>query len=118
MKDGKLIITHSCQDMTRPPRMLAGALSAAKTGDVVALGPIPKPSNRRQTWVFVSLSTAHTEKKWTYKKLGPGLHKTFTDNTQCTENTTPEECPTPTKEVIEGIREPASNKTCTNIRPV
>ena len=35
--------------MTRPPRMLAGVFSAAKTGDVVALGPIPKPSNRRQT---------------------------------------------------------------------
>ena len=52
MKDGSKIInqfTHSCQDMTRPPRILAGVFSAAKTGDVVALGPIPKPSNRRQT---------------------------------------------------------------------
>ena len=35
--------------MTRPPRILAGVFSAAKTGDVVALGPIPKPSNKRQT---------------------------------------------------------------------
>ena len=98
--------------------MLAGEFSAAKTGDVVALGPIPKPSNRRQTWMFVGLSTARTEKKWAYKKLGPGLDKSFTDNTQRTENTTPEECPTPTKEVVEGIREPASKNTCTNIRPV
>ena len=49
----KQVITHSCQDMTRPPRMLAGVFSAAKTGDVVALGPIPKPSNKRQTYTFV-----------------------------------------------------------------
>ena len=99
--------------MTRPPRMLAGVFSAAKTGDVVALGPIPKPSNRRQTCTFVvKFYQEHTlEKKWAYKKLGPGLHKSFTDNTQCTENTTPEECPTPTKEVVERISEPASKKT-------
>ena len=42
--------------MTRPPRMLAGVFSAAKTGDVVALGPIPKPSNRRHTWIFIIVS--------------------------------------------------------------
>ena len=39
--------------MTRPPRMLAGVFSAAKTGDVVALGPIPKPSKRRHTWIVI-----------------------------------------------------------------
>jgi hypothetical protein len=66
MKDGKIIITHSCQDMTRPPRMLAGVFSAAKTGDVVALGPIPKPSNRRQTWIDICQfikTQEHTENK-------------------------------------------------------
>ena len=104
--------------MTRPPRMLAGVFSAAKTGDVVALGPIPMPSNRRQTWIYDRLSRAHIEKKRDYKKLRPGLHKSFTDNAQCTENTTPEQRPTSTKEVVERIREPASKKTCSNIRPV
>ena len=97
--------------MTRPPRMLAGVFSAAKTGDVVALGPIPKPSNRRQTCTFVNLSKAYIDKRWTYKKLGPILCKSLTDNAKCTENTTPEERPAPTKKVIEGIREPTSKKT-------
>jgi hypothetical protein len=42
-----------------------------------------------------------------YKKLGPDLHTSFTDNTQYTENTTPElkDGPSPTKKVVEGIRE-------------
>ena len=46
--------------MTRPPRMLAGVFSAAKTGEVVALGPIPKPSNRRQTCIHMSIYEEHT----------------------------------------------------------
>ena len=62
--------------MTRPPRMLAGVFSAAKTGDVVALGPIPKPSNKRQTCTFCRQvyyreTYIVVEKKWTYKKLRP-----------------------------------------------
>lgn len=40
--------THSCQPMTSPPRMDAGEFSAAKTGIVDALVPIPIPSSRRQ----------------------------------------------------------------------
>jgi hypothetical protein len=70
VKDSRIIITHSCQDMTRPPRMLAGVFSAAKTGDVVALGPIPKPSNRRQTCTFVSLSRTFIEKEVDVQKAG------------------------------------------------
>ena len=48
------ILTHICHDMTRPPRILAGVFSAAKTGDVEALGPIPRPSSKRQTLKDVS----------------------------------------------------------------
>ena len=51
MEDDKIMLTHNCQDMTSPPRILAGTFSAEKTGDVVALGPIPKPSNKRQTCI-------------------------------------------------------------------
>jgi len=49
-----LLLTHICQDMTRPPRIFAGTFSAAKTGDVEALGPIPRPSRRRQTFNTIS----------------------------------------------------------------
>lgn len=37
------------QVMTRAPRIAAGAFSAAKTGTVLALAPIPMPKSRRQT---------------------------------------------------------------------
>src|ERR1700753_4008473 len=40
--------THICQHITSPPRIEAGAFSAAKTGTVDALDPIPIPSNKRQ----------------------------------------------------------------------
>ena len=58
------------------------------------------------------------EKKWTYEKLRPWLCKPLTDNAQRTENTTPEQRPTSTKEVVERIREPASKKTWSDIGPV
>ena len=35
---------QTCQDMTKPPRMFAGAFSAEKTGTVTSLRPIPIPS--------------------------------------------------------------------------
>lgn len=40
--------THSCQPMTKLPLMEAGEFSAANTGIVDALVPIPIPSNKRQ----------------------------------------------------------------------
>ena len=40
--------THNCQPMTKLPRMVAGEFSAANTGIVDALLPIPTPSKRRQ----------------------------------------------------------------------
>ena len=40
--------TQSCQPMTKLPLIEAGEFSAAKTGIVDALVPIPIPSNRRQ----------------------------------------------------------------------
>lgn len=39
---------QSCQVMTSAPRILAGAFSAAKTGTVTSLRPIPIPSKIRQ----------------------------------------------------------------------
>jgi len=44
-------LTHICQDITRPPRTFAGAFSAAYTGEVEALGPIPRPRSNRQTFM-------------------------------------------------------------------
>lgn len=34
-----------CQDMTKPPRIIAGEFSAEKTGTVTSLRPIPMPSS-------------------------------------------------------------------------
>lgn len=45
----RLVLTHICQDMTNPPLIEAGVFSAAKTGTVLALAPIPIPSKRRVT---------------------------------------------------------------------
>ena len=43
-------ISHQiCQDMTSPPRTLAGTFSAEKTGTVTSLSPIPTPRSTRQT---------------------------------------------------------------------
>ena len=61
--------THNCQPMTRLPRILAGEFSAANTGIVDALLPIPTPSRRRHTnscgqfWVKAEPSTAAKQKK-------------------------------------------------------
>ena len=46
----RAVLTHICQDITRPPRTFAGTFSAAYTGEVDALGPIPSPRSNRQTF--------------------------------------------------------------------
>jgi hypothetical protein len=117
MEDDKIMLTHICQHMTSPPRMLAGTFSAEKTGDVVALGPIPKPSNKRQTCIStVKFMEGMDKRKWTYKRLGPCLGKCGAENAERTKNTTPEESATTTKKVVEGIAEPTAKKTRTNVR--
>ena len=39
---------HVCHDMTKPPRMLVGAISAEKIGTVTSLSPMPIPRRIRQ----------------------------------------------------------------------
>lgn len=41
--------TSDLQDMTRPPRTLAGQFSAQKIGTVEALQPMPMPRSNRVT---------------------------------------------------------------------
>ena len=68
--------THSCQPITSPPRIEAGQFSAANTGIVDALVPIPIPSSRRQTnscghdWVKAEPITER-QQKIAEKKMVP-----------------------------------------------
>ena len=112
-----MILTHICHDMTRPPRIFAGVFSAAKTGDVEAFGPIPKPSNRRQT--FATLSTSEIEEKInqnTYKELRPCLAYSRSNNAQNTKNTAEEKCPTTTEIMIKRVCKPAAKEGRAKVR--
>lgn len=46
---------HICQDMTSPPRIMAGEFSAEKTGTVTSLRPMPRPRSILQaaSWPHV-----------------------------------------------------------------
>ena len=44
-----IFVTHSCHDMTNPPRTSAGAFSAENTGTVTSFKPMPTPRRIRQT---------------------------------------------------------------------
>jgi hypothetical protein len=52
---------HICHIMTRPPRMEAGAHSAAKTGTVALFGPIPIPRIKRAA-LWSALAGDHSER--------------------------------------------------------
>jgi hypothetical protein len=70
------LLTQSCQLITRPPRILAGVFSAAYTGTVEALGPIPNPRRNRQMkswyqfWVVADPMTDNVQ-KMPQKKMVP-----------------------------------------------
>ena len=70
-----------CQDMTRPPRTLAGTFSAENTGTVTSLRPIPTPRSTRQTassphfWLRPIPNGAKSEKMAAMKMTMPPLRK-------------------------------------------
>jgi hypothetical protein len=111
------ILTHICHDMTRPPRIFAGVFSAAKTGEVDALGPIPRPRSSRQTFLALSVDEID-ERQNTYKELRPGLAQTRSNNGQGTKDSTEEQSSTTTEIIVERVRKPAAKEGRTKVRAI
>lgn len=69
---------HSCHVMTKPPRMLAGATSAEKTGTVTSLRPMPMPSKSLhatswpQVWL-TAMPKGESRLKMAPRKIVPRL---------------------------------------------